>query len=97
MRTVVDVALARPRAAADYQTVLESVQSEVAHMARVRDQLLLLAQADTGSLRPLREPLGVADVLEELSARWRGAADAKQVQLVAETPTWATSALIRTC
>jgi len=86
MRTAVDVALARPRAAADYQNVLRSVQSEVAHMARVLDQLLLLAQADAGSLRPLCEPLDVADLLEELSARWRGAADAKQVQIVAEMP-----------
>lgn len=86
MRTAVDVALARPRSSADYESVLRSVQSEIAHMARVLDQLLLLAQADAGSLRPLREPLDVADLLEELSARWRGTAGAKQVQIVAEMP-----------
>ena len=86
VRTTVEVALARPRSRDDYQNVLRSVQSEIVHMGRVLDQLLVLAQADAGSLRPLPGALDIADMLEELAARWRGAADAKQVQIVAEMP-----------
>jgi len=86
IRTAVEVALARPRAPADYQKVLQSVQVEVDHMGRVLEQLLLLAQADAGSLRPLLRVIDVADLAEELAARWRGAAEAKQVDVVAEIP-----------
>jgi len=86
IRTAVDVALARPRAATDYQKVLHSVQVEVEHMGRVLEQLLLLAQADAGSLRPLLREIDVADLVEELAARWRGVAEAKQVEVVAEIP-----------
>jgi heavy metal sensor kinase len=86
IRTAVDVALARRREAAEYEGVLRSVQVEVDHMGRVLDQLLLLAQADAGTLRPLLEEIDVADLLEELAARWRRAAEAKQVGVVARVP-----------
>ena len=86
IRTAVDVTLARGREATEYQGVLRSVQVEVDHMGRVLDQLLLLAQADAGTLRPHREEIHLADLLEELADRWRGVAGAKQVEVVARLP-----------
>jgi two-component system sensor histidine kinase BaeS len=55
-------------------------------MGRVLDQLLLLAQADAGTLRPRLEEIEIADLLEELAARWRGVAQAKQVEVVSWLP-----------
>lgn len=86
IRTSVDVALAHTREASDYEAVLRSVQVEVDHMGRVLDQLLLLAQADAGTLRPRLEVIDIADLLEELVARWGGVAQARQVEVVASLP-----------
>jgi heavy metal sensor kinase len=86
MRTEVEVALTRERDPAEYQRVLRRVQRELEHLAGVADQLLLLAQADAGSLVPARGTIDVADLVEEIAARWRRTAGERGLELVVEAP-----------
>ena len=86
MRTEVDVALARDRGAPEYRRALDRVRSELEHMARVVDQLLLLAQADAGRLVPAGDVIDAADLAEEVAARWRGAAAEHGVGIEVEAP-----------
>src|SRR5262249_46396501 len=86
IRTQVDGTPARARERDDYERVLHSVQSEVEHMSRVIDQLLLIAQADAGTLTPLRTEIDVADFVEEEAARWQPVAEAHGVRLEVRTP-----------
>jgi heavy metal sensor kinase len=92
MRTEVEVALARERPPGEYVAVLGRVHGELQHLGRVVDQLLLLAQADAGSLVPSPAAVDVADLAEEVAARWRGPAAARGVTITVEAPTSGTLA-----
>src|SRR6202035_4484211 len=59
MRSELGGTLARPRTAPEYQQVLRGLESEVEHMSRMVDQLLMLARADAGALRPAETSLDV--------------------------------------
>ncbi len=52
MRSELEGTLARERTPAEYEQVLRGLEAEVEHMSRMVDQLLMLARADAGSLRP---------------------------------------------
>jgi two-component system, OmpR family, sensor kinase len=71
MRSELEGTLARTRTPAEYDQVLRGLEQEVEHMARMVDQLLMLARADVGTLRPAETNLDVADFLHETAARWR--------------------------
>jgi len=71
MRSELEGTLVRPRTLAEYEQVLRGLEQEVEHMARMVDQLLMLARADGGALRPAEATLDVADFLHETAARWR--------------------------
>jgi heavy metal sensor kinase len=86
MRSELEGALARPRTPAEYVRVLDEIDGEVNHMARLVDQLLMLARADAGALQPARVPVDVADLLHEAGARWRPMAEGRQVSLDVEAP-----------
>ena len=69
LRTRLDVALRGPGDAASLREALEGAQDDVGRLARLADDLLVLARADEGRL-PLRaEPLDVQDLLEAAVAR----------------------------
>jgi HAMP domain-containing protein len=70
MRSEVEGALSHTRSQDEYKRVLESLWQEVDHLSRLSDQLLILARADAGALRPARERIDVADFLHETAARW---------------------------
>ena len=74
MRSEVEGALSRSRSQDEYKRVLESLWQEVDHLSRLSDQLLILARADAGALRPAREKIDVADFLHETAARWEDVA-----------------------
>jgi signal transduction histidine kinase len=78
--------LARARTPAEYQQVLRGLEAEVEHMARMVDQLLMLARADAGALKPAETNLDVADFLHETAARWRPVADSRHVRVDVEAP-----------
>ncbi|HEV2251234.1 MAG TPA: ATP-binding protein [Candidatus Limnocylindria bacterium] len=90
MRTDLDVALTRDRTGPEYRETLGALRGEVVHLTRLADQLLVLARADAGSLRPRAEPVDVADLLHEAAARWRPAAVDRGVRLDVEAPDWGT-------
>lgn len=86
LRTELDVALAHDRSGAEYRRTLSGLRDEVDHLARLADQLLVLARVDAGSLVPRREALDVADLLHEAAARWRSAALIRNVRIEVEAP-----------
>jgi two-component system OmpR family sensor kinase len=76
LRTRLDVALRGPGDAASLREGLEGAHADVARLARLADDLLVLARADEGRL-PLRpELLDVQDLLEATVARHAAAAGA---------------------
>src|ERR1700730_10615419 len=86
MRSELEGTLARARTPAEYEQVLRDLEAEVEHMARMVDQLLMLARADAGALQPAATNLDVADFLHETAARWRPMADQRHVKLDVEAP-----------
>jgi heavy metal sensor kinase len=86
MRSELEGTLARARTPAEYEQVLRDLEAEVEHMARMVDQLLMLARADAGALQPAATNLDVADFLHETAARWRPMADRRHVRLDVDAP-----------
>jgi heavy metal sensor kinase len=86
MRSELEGTLARARTPEEYQQVLRGLEAEVEHMARMVDQLLMLARADAGALRPAETNLDVADFLHETAARWRPVAESRHVQVDVNAP-----------
>ena len=99
MRSELEGTLARARTPNEYQQVLRGLESEVEHMSRMVDQLLMLARADAGALQPAETNLDVADFLHETAARWRPVADSRHVQVDVDAPdsgnVWADPDLLR--
>ncbi|HEX6492516.1 MAG TPA: HAMP domain-containing protein, partial [Candidatus Dormibacteraeota bacterium] len=86
MRTEVEVALRGGDEPGDARRVLETVMAEVQRLSRTADQLLLLARADAGVLRPLDEEVDVTDLLEETAARWRPTLGERGIELHISVP-----------
>lgn len=86
MRAEIESALLRGRTKEEYRRALESVQGEVDHLTRLTDQLLLLARADAGALKPAKEAVDVADFLHETGARWEPVAGRRGVRLEISAP-----------
>lgn len=76
LRTRIDVGLRGDGDAATLRRVLTEAQGDAVRLARLADDLLVLARADQGRL-PLRpEPVDVQDLLEQAAARHQAAARA---------------------
>jgi signal transduction histidine kinase len=82
IQTVAEVALAQPRAEAEYRRSLETVLRSSRKLIRLTDALLLLASEDAGALTVSGEPVDLSDLVEEAFDRWRKRADEKAVRLV---------------
>jgi signal transduction histidine kinase len=99
MRSELEGTLARARTPAEYQQILRGLEDEVEHMSRMVDQLLMLARADAGALRPAETNLDVADFLHETAARWRPVAESRNVRVDVDAPdsgsVWADPDLLR--
>ena len=59
----VEVALARPRAPEEYQSVLIAVNEEVDRLIHLVGSLLTLARADAGEIPLAREPISLGDAI----------------------------------
>jgi two-component system, OmpR family, sensor kinase len=86
MRSELERGLRRTRTVEDYREVLRWALEDVERMGRLVDQLLVLTRADAGTLRPIREPVDVADFLYESAAHWERAARSKDVAIEVEAP-----------
>ncbi len=81
-----EVALRRPRSAADYQATLGHVLDESRFMGRMVDDLLLLARADTGRL-PLEHELVEIDEVCRVAVRaFQPVAVGRAITLTADLP-----------
>jgi len=99
IRAELEVSLERVRSVTDYQATHRLVLTEVERMARLADQLLLLARADAGSLAPRFQRVDLSDLLEETVDRWRLLAGSRGVRVALEPPPpgamWADPELLR--
>ncbi|HVS42881.1 MAG TPA: ATP-binding protein [Candidatus Dormibacteraeota bacterium] len=99
IRAELEVSLERVRSVTDYQATHRLVLTEVERMARLADQLLLLARADAGSLAPRFQRVDLSDLLEETVDRWRLLAGSRGVTVALEPPPhgamWADPELLR--
>lgn len=62
------LALNRERAAADYRQSLETISQEVEHMAKIIDQLLVLARSDAGKEQLSFEEIDLSRLLKDLTS-----------------------------
>ncbi|MEO6796198.1 MAG: ATP-binding protein [Candidatus Dormibacter sp.] len=86
MRSELEVTRSRPRTAAEYEHALDEMETEVEHMTRLVDRLLMLARADAGALKPAKVAVDAADFLEEIGARWSSAAQQRAVRVKVDVP-----------
>lgn len=84
LMTQTQVALSRPRSAADYQAVLESNAEELERLARMIADMLLLAKADNGLFVPCRETVDLAAEVRALFDFYEVLAQDKGVPLMLE-------------
>ena len=84
LRGEIEVALRSPRDPAEYRRVLESVLEEVASMARLVDDLLLLSRADAGALRWETGAVELDRLVEEVAKEGEILGRGKQVRVIIE-------------
>ena len=73
----IDVALTRPRAAAEYQRVLTAVNQQVDRMTRLVGGLLMLARSDAGAMPLDRRPVALQNLAESVAQQVAPLARAK--------------------
>ena len=71
LRTEIEVALRRPRTAAELEAALRSAGEETERLTRLAEDLLLVARADQGSLSVHPERVPVEQLLADVTARFR--------------------------
>jgi two-component system OmpR family sensor kinase len=70
LRTELELALRRPRPAAELRSALASAAEETERLSQVADDLLVLARADGGRLPVNPEPVPAAQLLAEVTERF---------------------------
>jgi two-component system OmpR family sensor kinase len=85
LRAELDVALLRPRAAAEYEAVIRSSLDEVERLSRLTEALLTLARLDTGEDRDaVSAPVALAPVVDEELRRLAPDAARRRVRIAHE-------------
>jgi heavy metal sensor kinase len=75
MKTEIELALDEPGSVSSLRSALRSAGVETDRLARLADDLLLLARADAGALALRRSLIDVADMLDAVAARYQRRAD----------------------
>ncbi|MDQ3867345.1 MAG: ATP-binding protein [Actinomycetota bacterium] len=70
LRAELELALRRPRSLAELEDALRSVSDEVERLARLAEDLLVLARADEGRLPLRREPVATGELLTTVAGRF---------------------------
>ncbi len=70
LRTEIEVALIRPRDAAEYRAVLGRLQGETVNMTSLTENLLSLARADGGAESIALAPVSVDALLRQVAGTW---------------------------
>jgi heavy metal sensor kinase len=86
LRAELEVSLRYPRSPSEYRASQQIALAEVERLNGIADQLLTLARADAGALRPDFEIVDLGDLAEETVERWRPLARSRGVDLSIEVP-----------
>ena len=84
MKTELDLALRKPRSAPELEQALRSAEAETDRLARLAEDLLVLAQADDGRLPLRRDDVRAADLLETVQHAFQSRAEATGRTIQAE-------------
>jgi len=74
LKAELEVALRRPRTHDELEQALRSASEETDRLARLAEDLLLIARSDAGGLPIRRERIAVADLLKLVAGRFAGVA-----------------------
>jgi heavy metal sensor kinase len=91
MRTTAEVALRGPQADGEHREALEQIIAETQRTSHLVDNLLLIANADSGHGRPIKARVNFADAVTEACTEGAALARAKGIVLRArlpEEPVW---------
>jgi heavy metal sensor kinase len=86
LRTEIEVALIRPREAAEYRAILERLHGETVRMTSLVENLLSLARADGGAESIARAPIYVEDLFLQVAASWKSAMETARLDFRVEMP-----------
>jgi heavy metal sensor kinase len=87
MRTVIDVTLSRPdRDAAEYREALETMLQQTARLARLVDDMLVLARADSGGYQAVFADIDLGDLASECVRDLLVLANARNIALKNTVP-----------
>ena len=84
LRGRIEVTLTRPRSRPEYEDTLRILETEVARLTRLSEDLLLLARFDRGALAPRLERIDLSELLESVAGQIRPLAEARRQILVQE-------------
>ncbi|HEV1997926.1 MAG TPA: ATP-binding protein, partial [Candidatus Dormibacteraeota bacterium] len=82
IRTEAEVTLRRPRSAEEYQASLATVLAEAQRLARMADQLLILARAEAGALAPQMTRVEMDTLVDDAVRLWQPLAAEREVTVV---------------
>ncbi|MFM7539737.1 MAG: sensor histidine kinase [Planctomycetota bacterium] len=90
MLTTLDLALRRPRAAAEYKSFLEDCRMAAGHMRGIVERLITLARLDSGSDPVRPQPTNASELAEECAQIVRPVAKARDITLDVDAgaPCW---------
>jgi signal transduction histidine kinase len=86
LRTEIEVALLRPRGAADYRSTLCRLHEQTARMTSLVENLLSLARADGGAEAIAITPVPVSLLLRQAEEAWKSTMDLSMLNFVVEIP-----------
>jgi heavy metal sensor kinase len=84
LKTELELALRRPRTAAELRAAIESAMREADRLARLADDLLLIARADQDRLPVCPQPLNLGDVVTRVTAAFAARAESQHRGLSAD-------------
>ena len=82
LRGRIEVTLTRPRSRPEYEDTLRILETEVARLTRLSEDLLLLARFDRGALTPRLEQVDLSELLASVADQVRPLAQARSQLLV---------------
>ena len=82
LRGRIEVTFNRPRSRPEYEDTLRMLETEVARLTRLSQDLLLLARLDRGAVRSRVQPVDLSELLESVGEQVRPLAQARRQTLV---------------
>jgi heavy metal sensor kinase len=81
LKTELELALRHARSREELEAAIRAAAADTERLARIADDLLLLARAEQGRVPLRREPVDVSDLLESVAERFRSGPEADRREL----------------